>query len=123
MGNDQTRDDKYREAVALFRYGLIAELTQVSQRGLYAKLRQKAALDYEIPGSLRRRVAVETLRGWLRGYRGGGFDALLPKPRCDSRRPPYIGCSRNTGSTSAHPAKPRAKIGATSPTRRRANCG
>lgn len=84
MGNDQTRDDKYREAVALFRYGLIAEFTQVSRRGLYEKLREKAAHDYEIPGSLRRRVAVETLRGWLRDYRRGGFDALLPKPRCDN---------------------------------------
>lgn len=84
MGNDKTQDDKHREAVALFRYGLIADLADVSRRGLYQKIREKAARDYEIPGSLRRRVAVETLRGWLRDYRRGGFDALLPKPRRDN---------------------------------------
>lgn len=77
-------DDKLHEAVALFRYGLIADLLHVGRRGLYKKLREKAALDYEIPGSPRRRVAPETLRGWLRDYRRGGFDALRPKPRRDN---------------------------------------
>src|SRR5512133_1223919 len=77
-------DDKLHEAVALFRYGLIADLLHVGRRGLYKKLREKAALDYEIPGSPRRRVATETLRGGLRDYRRGGFDALRPKPRRDN---------------------------------------
>lgn len=85
MKNDNApQDDKHREAVALFRYGLIADLSEVGRHGLYKKLREKAARDYEIPGSFRRRVAVETLRGWLRDYRRGGFDALLPKPRRDN---------------------------------------
>ncbi len=43
----------------------------------------KAALDYTIPGSTRTRVAAETLRDWLKAYRRGGFDALLPKERAD----------------------------------------
>lgn len=77
-------DEKLHEAVALFRYGLIADLLHVGRRGLYKKLREKAELDYEIPGSQRRRVAPETLRGWLRDYRRGGFDALRPKSRRDS---------------------------------------
>jgi transposase InsO family protein len=89
MGNDRIEDDqlgeaKHREAVALFRYGLIADLRDVPRRGLYKKLREKAARDYEIPGSTRRRVAPETLRGWLRDFRRGGFEALLPKPRSDN---------------------------------------
>jgi putative transposase len=89
MGNDRIEDDqlgeaKHREAVALFRYGLIADLRDVGRRGLYKKLREKAARDYEIPGSTRRRVAPETLRGWLRDFRRGGFEALLPKPRSDN---------------------------------------
>lgn len=83
MGPHHT-DPKHHEAVALFRYGLIADLLHVGRRGLYKKLREKAARDYEIPGSTRRRVALETLRGWLRDYRRGGFDALLPKPRRDN---------------------------------------
>ena len=82
-------DTPYRQALALFRYGLIAEFIQlpVGSRGLYARLRDKASVDYTIPGSTRTRVAPETLRHWLKDYRRGGFDALLPKGRGDRGRP------------------------------------
>ena len=40
-----------------------------------------------IPGSSRTRVAAETLRDWLKRYRDGGFEALLPKPRADRGTP------------------------------------
>jgi transposase InsO family protein len=78
-------DAHYRQALALFRYGLIAEFIQLpaGSRGLYARLREKARADYVIPGSKRTRVAPETLRHWLKDYRRGGFDALLPKGRAD----------------------------------------
>jgi transposase InsO family protein len=69
--------------VALFRHALIGDLVHEHQ-GLYARLRAKADRDYEIPFSKRRRVAVETLRDWLRLYRKGGFEALLPRPRSDN---------------------------------------
>ena len=88
--------DERRREIALFRYGLIADLVQLEphHRGLYALLTQKAQLDYTIPGSLRRKVAPETLRGWLRDYRQGGFDALVPRVRADqgsSRSiPPHV---------------------------------
>ena len=77
-----------RQAIALFRYGLIADLLQMPAgiRGLYALLRQKAAADYTIPGSSRTRVAVETLRHWLKDYRRDGFEALYPKGRADRGR-------------------------------------
>lgn len=80
-----TADAERRKQVALFRYGLIADLVQLpaNHRGLYKLLADKAAREYEIPGTLRRHVAAETLRGWLRDYRRGGFDALLPKVRSD----------------------------------------
>jgi putative transposase len=78
-------DAERRKQVALFRYGLIADLVQLPahHRGLYKLLDEKAAREYEIPGTLRRHVATETMRGWLRDYRRGGFDALLPKVRSD----------------------------------------
>jgi transposase InsO family protein len=78
-------DTDYRQAVALFRYGLIADLVRLEPgaKGLYALIEQKAASEYAIPGSTRTRVAAETLRDWLKAYRSGGFDALLPKPRAD----------------------------------------
>lgn len=74
------------EAVALFRYGLIADLLHLppGHRTLHAHLREKADREYEIPGSARRRVAAETLRDWLYAYRRGGFDALKPRPRRDA---------------------------------------
>jgi transposase InsO family protein len=81
-------DAQYRQNLALFRYGLIAEFIQLpaGTRGLYARLRDKARADYTIPGSTRTRVAVETLRHWIKDYRRGGFDALLPKGRADRGR-------------------------------------
>jgi transposase InsO family protein len=76
------------QAVALFRYGLIAEFLHRpnNQPGLYQRLRQKASQDYQIPGSLRQRVAAETLRHWIKDYKRGGIDALKPKPRNDLGR-------------------------------------
>lgn len=77
--------DAHRREVALFRYGVIADLVHLpaNHRGLYALLKKKAELDHTIPGSLRRHVAAETMRGWLRDYRRGGFDALAPRVRKD----------------------------------------
>ena len=71
--------------VALFRYGLIADLLHLTpdSKGLYAQIAHKAEVEYTIPGTTRTRVAAETIRDWLKRYRRGGFDALLPKPRAD----------------------------------------
>lgn len=82
-------DAEYRQALALFRYGMIAEFLQLPahSRGLYARLREKATHEYSIPGSTRTRVAAETLRHWLSAYRRGGFEALVPKGRSDRGRP------------------------------------
>ena len=78
-------DDKTREQIALFRYGLIADLAHRKEEagGLYSLLREKADRVYEIPGSRRTRVAAETIRDWLADYRRGGFDALRPRARRD----------------------------------------
>ncbi len=85
--NDTPTD--HQQAVALFRYGLIADLLLLppGTQGLYARIQAKAERDYVIPGTTRTRVAPETLRDWLKRYRKGGFDALLPKPRADRGRP------------------------------------
>jgi putative transposase len=80
--------DQHAQAVALFRYGLIADLAQLppGSAGLYARIREKAAADYTIPGTTRTRVAAETIRDWLKRYRRGGFDALMPRRRADRGR-------------------------------------
>jgi transposase InsO family protein len=76
------------EQVALFRYGLIADLKELPRgtKGLGKLLHDKASRRYCIPGSTRTQVEAETLRRWLRDYRTGGFDALKPKPRKDAGR-------------------------------------
>lgn len=78
-------DDETREKIALFRYGLIGDLIHrpPGEKGLYALLARKAERPYEMPGTLRTRVAPETIRDWLTAYRRGGFEALRPKPRRD----------------------------------------
>jgi transposase InsO family protein len=83
---DMKDDDKERRnAVALFRYGLIADLLHWprGKRGLGEMIAKKAEREHDIPGSRRCRVAPETIRDWLKDYRQGGFDALLPKTRRD----------------------------------------
>lgn len=70
----------------------IADLVQLppGSKGLYARIREKAAAEYTIPGTTRTRVAAETIRDWLKRYRRGGFDALLPRRRADRGRPRAI---------------------------------
>ena len=82
-------EEQLRREVALFRYGLIADLVHLppGTSGIGDKLRAKAEQQYTIPGTLRTRVAAETLRDWLLQYRRGGFDALYPKPRADRGQP------------------------------------
>ena len=74
-------DDKsdHGHTVALFRYGLIADLVRLEPgtKGLYAQIEQKAAVEYTIPGTTRTRVAAETIRDWIKRHRRGGFDALI----------------------------------------------
>lgn len=74
------------EQVALFRYGLIADLKDLppGTKGVGQRFEAKAAQHHCIPGSTRTRVCAETMRHWLRAYRQGGFDALRPKPRADA---------------------------------------
>jgi len=81
--NDDVK--QHSDEVALFRFGVIGDLVHLAPgtKGLYDRLREKAAIDYKIPGSLRTRVAEETIRGWLRRYRKGDLDALRPRVRAD----------------------------------------
>ena len=81
-------DEDLRQQIALFRYGVIADLVHLrrGERGIGARLREKAARTYTIPGTRRERIAVNTMRDWLYLYRAGGFEALYPKRRADRGR-------------------------------------
>lgn len=75
--------------IALFRYGLIAQLvhTPPDKGHQEALLREIAARTYRIPGSKRTRVSVTTLRRYLKTYRAHGFETLRPSPRADAGTP------------------------------------
>jgi putative transposase len=77
--------DAKAEKVALFRYGLIAPLVlEPLPRGeLTRRAAEIAARHYEVPGSQRTSVSVDTLLDWALRYRTSGFEALAPKPRQD----------------------------------------
>ena len=89
-------DEELRKAVALFRYGLLADVLRLPPGSgeIRRTLHEKAQQTYVIPGTRRTRVAVETLRDWLSLYRTGGFEALYPKTRSDRglprRLPPEV---------------------------------
>ena len=89
-------DEELRKAVALFRYGLIADVLRLAPGSgeIRRTLNEKAQRSYVIPGTRRTRVAVETMRDWLSLYRTGGFEALYPKTRTDRglprRLPPEV---------------------------------
>src|SRR5512135_732182 len=85
---DDASDDLDTE-IALFRYGLIAQIIHDPPPGgrQEALLRAIAAKTYTIPGSTRSHLSITTLRRYLKTYRSGGFDALRPHPRCDNGVP------------------------------------
>ena len=71
--------EEHRQAVALFRYEVLAPVLNEPPDRAAAVIRAQAGKAWEIPGSRRIRVAEGTIYGWLRLYRERGFEGLLPK--------------------------------------------
>ncbi len=73
------------EAIALFRYRVIAEATNErltpAERGLL--VRELAARLHELPDGSRREVSRATLDRWLRAWRAEGLEGLRPARRSD----------------------------------------
>lgn len=84
VGADRARD------VALFRYALIRTAADKSlttrQRGVL--VRELAAMEHTGPFGERVRISRVTLDRWIRAWRAGGFDALLPSTRAVQPRTP-----------------------------------
>ena len=89
---DQARLERAR-AIGLFRYMLIREAADPAltsrQRG--AMVREIAGREHEDPSGQRVRLTRWTLDRWIRDWRRGGFDALVPSPRqSQPRTPPEV---------------------------------
>jgi putative transposase len=80
-------EDARGREIALFRYALVRQAADddltPAERGRL--VRDLAARDHVGPDGARVRVGRSTLDRWIRAYRTGGFDALVPAPR--SRQP------------------------------------
>ncbi|MFD1348004.1 helix-turn-helix domain-containing protein [Oceanobacillus caeni] len=75
-------NEKTREEIALFRYGLIALLLngQVKAKDYFKELEGKI---HSIPHYGERKVAAKTIQEWLLHYQRNGFNALKLKRRSD----------------------------------------
>jgi putative transposase len=79
---EDSMNEKEREQVALFRYGLIAPLFngQVDPKEYLKGLEDKV---HSVPYYGERKIAEKTMKEWLLHYRRNGFEALKPKKRMD----------------------------------------
>ena len=75
-------NEKEREQVALFRYGLIAPLLngQVDPKKYLEELEGKV---HSVPYYGERKIAQKTVKEWLLHYRRNSFEGLKPKKRAD----------------------------------------
>jgi putative transposase len=81
--DDETRRAERARAVALFRYSLIREAADpgLSTRQRGRLVRELAACPHPGPFGEPVRVSRPSLDRWIRSWRAGGFDALMPPAR------------------------------------------
>ncbi|MFK0297396.1 DDE-type integrase/transposase/recombinase [Streptomyces sp. NPDC090442] len=90
VDEEERRRAERAHQVALFRYQLIREAADpaLSPRQRGAMVRQLAAKTHTDPFGRQITVGRGTLDRWLRSWREGGFDALLPPTRQVTPRTP-----------------------------------
>ncbi|WP_434598062.1 helix-turn-helix domain-containing protein [Streptomyces sp. A5-4] len=105
VDEDERRRAERAHQVALFRYQLIREAADPAlsgaQRG--ALVRQIAARTHTDPFGKPVKVTRQTLDRWIRTWRGGGFDALLPPIRQVTPAHPGGGAGPGRGPEAGEP--------------------
>lgn len=74
-------DADRRRDVGLFRYSLVRDVASMSPRRRGLAIRELAAREHLTPWGERVRVSRVTLDRWVRAWREGGFEALVPAAR------------------------------------------
>jgi putative transposase len=112
-GKQSKQADRARD-VALFRYALIRTAADESlttrQRGVL--VRQLADTEHVGPFGERVRVSRVTLDRWIRSWRLGGFDALMPSPRAREPRTPEQVLQLAAALKREKPARTAAQVAA-----------
>ncbi len=82
--------EKQREEVALFRFGVISDLvcSRLAPGEMSERIREKSRQRWFIPYSGRTRIAESTIRRWVSLYQGSGnqLASLYPQERSDRGR-------------------------------------
>lgn len=76
-------NDKDRDNIALFRYGLISPILNEQVTNQKDYLAEVSSKIHQVPYYGPKEFAPKTIEGWLRTYRREGFDGLKPKRRSD----------------------------------------
>ncbi|MCA1677266.1 MAG: helix-turn-helix domain-containing protein, partial [Actinobacteria bacterium] len=105
------RADRAR-AIGLFRYQLIREAADpgLSSRARGRLVRAIAAAEHTNPAGRRVRVSRDTLDRWIRAWRRGGFDALVPDPRQSTPRLPVELLEMAVALKRENPARTAAQV-------------
>jgi putative transposase len=87
---EQRRRAEQARRAALFRYELIQDVIdpQLPARERGRLVRELAGREHSGPSGKPVRVSEQTIRRWARGWRSGGFEALVPSPARVSARTP-----------------------------------
>jgi putative transposase len=86
-------EDRRRREIALFRYSIVRDCSdaRLSHKERGRLVRSLAEQDHSGPDGEPVRLGRSTIDRWIRAYRAGGFDALVPVPRrADPRTPPAL---------------------------------
>ena len=75
--------EKKRQDIALFRYGVIAPVLSENVDVQIEYFRKTAQKELPVPHWGKKKYDPYTFKKWLKQYRHGGFDALIPKERND----------------------------------------
>jgi putative transposase len=99
-------------AIGLFRYQLIREAADpaLSTRVRGRLVREIAAREHTDPSGRARRISRDTLDRWIRAWRRGGFDALVPDPRQAAPRLPVEVIEMAVALKRENPARTAAQV-------------
>ncbi len=79
-------DEKDREAIALFRYGLIASVLQGTVEDRTKYIAETAARIHNVPYYGPTEYSPKTIAPWISRYMREGFEGLKPRRRSDKER-------------------------------------
>jgi putative transposase len=107
-------EDERRRDIGLFRYSLVREPADAGLSGAERGevVRELAGVDHVGPDGTRVRVGRSTLDRWIRAWRAGGFEALVPAARQGVWRTPAEVLAAGEALKREVPARTAAQVAA-----------